>query len=417
MALKKAKPAAKQLKKLKKPVASPKAASKSAPKAKAVVAPKGKKDAKKDLKKDAKVKGKKPQTGGAASGSSHASEDRAFVGPPPDKALPRATKLPAVMEALTKRELEQVLTVGAGRGVVGEGSLKGKLVLFKGFPYLELIGRDKRELWFLLQGPDQEVLPAYVDHKVSVSGLIKKNHNYGGSVDVRKYSAKKPEVVEVTESAVEVAKLRFLSPGEVAQVSSTGMGVGVKGFAAIRGVLEMTGEDYFLVIAAGGTRHQVSFVLEGKGTKGLRKLVGETVQVTGVLEKTSGWGGTLVAESAEPRAPEMRVDRKSFRVKQLEASGSSGSVIVGVNEGLSVRFPEKAGYTWAIEPNTAKRISLREANFELTGNAARREFFFTPRLSGEYEVEFFLAKALNPLTVSKMYRLKVEVKPETAVAA
>ena len=64
---------------------------------------------------------------------------------------------------MVKREMEQVLTVGLGRGVLGEGSLKGRLVVHANFPYLEVIGRDKRELYFLLQGPDQEVLPAYVD--------------------------------------------------------------------------------------------------------------------------------------------------------------------------------------------------------------------------------------------------------------
>src|SRR5262249_53567663 len=77
----------------------------------------------------------------------------------PDKPRPRATKLPPVGEPLTKRELEQILTAAAGRGVAGEGSLKGRLVVKEGMPYLHVVGRDKRELVFLLQGPDQEVLP------------------------------------------------------------------------------------------------------------------------------------------------------------------------------------------------------------------------------------------------------------------
>src|SRR5215468_9956036 len=81
--------------------------------------------------------------------------------PAPEKPRPRATKLPPVGEPLTKRELEQILTAAAGRGVGGEGSLKGRLVVKDGMPYLHVIGRDKRELVFLLQGPDQEVLPAY----------------------------------------------------------------------------------------------------------------------------------------------------------------------------------------------------------------------------------------------------------------
>ena len=103
-----------------------------------------------------------------------------------ERQRPRASKLPPVGEALTRREMEQILTAAAGRGVTGEGSLKGRLVVKEGLPCLHVVGRDKRELVFLLQGPDQEVLPAYVDHKVSVTGLIKKTHNYGGMVDVRK---------------------------------------------------------------------------------------------------------------------------------------------------------------------------------------------------------------------------------------
>lgn len=336
-----------------------------------------------------------------------------FLGPMPDKQLPRGTKVPAVGEALTKREMEQVLTVGFGRGVGGEGSLKGRLFVHLGFPYLEVIGRDKRELVFLLQGPDQEVLPAYADHKVSVSGLIRRTNNHGGIVDVRKYSAKKPEVeVPVVEEVEAQDKLRFLSPGEVEQISSPGMGAGMKGFAAIRGTLEMTGEDFFLVVSNGGTRQQVSFVLEGKNARNLKRNVGHTLHVTGVVEKTSGWGGNIQVETCEPRISEHRpVSRDQIDVVELEVSGSQGAGEVKMNGGLSIRFPERAGYTWAVEPTTAKRIGLREANFELkSGGGATREFFFTPRNPGQHEVEFFLAKAFNPMQVSKTYKLQLNVK-------
>ena len=71
-----------------------------------------------------------------------------------------------------------------------------------GLPNLVVVGRDKRELTFILQGPDQEVLPAYLDHKVSISGLINKTTDYGGTVDVRNFSAKKPEVEEPTPEPV-----------------------------------------------------------------------------------------------------------------------------------------------------------------------------------------------------------------------
>jgi hypothetical protein len=322
--------------------------------------------------------------------------------PAQEKPRPRATKLPPVGDSLTKREMEQLLSAGEGRGVFGEGSLKGKLVVTDGMPHLMVVGRDKRELDFLLQGPDQEVLPAYMDHKVSVSGLIRKTTNYGGTVDVRKYSAKKPEAEAPEVVPVETeAKLRFLSPGEVSMVTSAGMGAGIKGFASLRGNLEMTGEDFVLVVSNGGTRQQVSFILEGKGTKGMRKYVGQLLFVTGVVEKASGWGGRLIVENFEPRPPEARVSREV-----------PTSVDVKLNNGLTVRLQEQPGYTWAIEPTAAKRVGLREARFEPgEGNAGTREFFFTPRNPGTSEVEFFLAKAFTPGVVERSFKITVTVKP------
>lgn len=343
--------------------------------------------------------------------------DGPFLGPPPDKDLPRADKLPPVAEELTKREMEQVFSVGEGRGTQGEGSLKGRLIVHLGFPYLEVNGRDKRQLWFLLQGPDQEVLPAYVDHKVTVSGLVRKINNHGGTVDVRKYSAKKNEALELpSEPAPD--KLRFLSPGEIAQVSSPGMGSGMRGFASMRGTLEMTGEDFCLVVSNGGTRQQVSYLLQGKGARGLKRFVGSQVAVHGVVEKNSGWGGVIKCEAAEPRAIEFRaLDRKGLNVRSIDVNGNSGRIDVRMNDGLSVRLNERAGFTWAVEPTTAKRMSLREANFESAGSGShRREFFFTPRNPGLHEVEFFLAKAFNPLQVSKSLKLTVNVLLPTTVS-
>jgi hypothetical protein len=389
----------------KKAAQAPKAAAAKAkpPKAKAAALAKGAGKGKKGKGKDAIP---------APAFSAPTRREGAFLGPLPDKPLPRASKLPGLGEQLTKREMEQLLTVGLGRGVMGEGSLKGRLIVHGNFPYLEVIGRDKRELYFLLQGPDQEVLPAYVDHKVSVSGFIRRTNNYGGVVEVRKYSAKKPEAeVEETPPAPE-DKLRFLSPGEVEQVSSPGMGSGMKGYASLRGTLEMTGEDFFLVVSNAGTRQQVSFLLEGKGAKGLRKNVGHVLHVTGVVEKTSGWGGRVVCESCEPRPTEFRaVSRENMEVVEVEGSGQGDEAEVKLNTGLSVRLPERAGYTWAIEPTTAKRVGLREANFELkSGGGATREFFFTPRNPGDHEVEFFLAKAFNPAQVTKTFKLALHVK-------
>ncbi|HVE82325.1 MAG TPA: protease inhibitor I42 family protein [Myxococcales bacterium] len=334
--------------------------------------------------------------------------------PKPERPHPRATKLPAMGTPLTKREMEQLLTAGQGRGVMGEGSLKGRLIVKEDFPYLQVVGRDKRELEFLLQGPDQEVLPAYLDHKVSVSGLIKKTTNYGGTVDVRKYSAKKPGTEPAPPPQEQEQKLRFLSPGEVEQICSAGMGAGMKGFASLRGSLEMTGDEFFLVLSHGGTRQQVSFILEGKGAKGLRKMLGQTLQVTGVVDKAAGWGGKIDVENVEPRPAEYKaVSREGMELAQVDGGHPpAGPVDARLNHGLSVRLPERAGHTWAIEPTMAKRLSLREANFEPSHQGQPwREFFFTPRNPGTFEVEFFLAKAFTPAQVAKTIKLVVNVKP------
>ncbi|MCE9670423.1 protease inhibitor I42 family protein [Myxococcus stipitatus] len=354
-------------------------------------------------------------TTGKAAGAKGASKAAAVVIPAVEKPRPRATKLPPPGEPLTKREMEQLLTAGEGRGVMGEGSLKGRLVVINEMPNLVVVGRDKRELTFLLQGPDQEVLPAYVNHKVSVSGMIRKTSNHGGVVDVRKYSAKKPEaeVVEAPPADTE-PRLRYLSPGEVSMVTAAGMGAGIKGFAAVRGNLEMTGEEFVLVVSNGGTRQQVSFLIEGKAAaKGLRKHVGHTLQVMGVVDKTSGWGGRISAENVEPRPSETRaVSRDEMELVHIEGEVQT-SVDVKLNHGLTVRLPEQPGFTWAIEPTVAKRVGLREANFEQgpNGGPATREFFFTPRNPGSFEVEFFLAKALAPGLVDRSFKINVTVKP------
>jgi len=329
----------------------------------------------------------------------------------PEKPRPRATKLPPVGEPLTKRELEQILTATAGRGVAGEGSLKGRLVVKDAFPYLHVVGRDKRELVFLLQGPDQEVLPAYVDHKVSVSGLIKKTHNYGGTVDVRKYAAKRADAEPVESPQVE--KLRYLSPGEVEQIGSAGMGAGMRGFANVRGALEMSGDDFILVVSNAGTRQQVTFRLGGKMPRSFKRHIGQPVQVTGVVHKESGWGGTIEVEAAEVRPGDGRAtSREQLEILELDGIPEQGAPLeIRVGQGLTVRIPERAGHTWAVEPTVAKRVGLREAN-HLTSStgSGTREFFFTPRNPGQYEVDFFLAKVFAPAQVSKTLRLTVAVR-------
>jgi hypothetical protein len=364
--------------------------------------------------KEAAPKGKETPARGKE-GAAKGKEGRAEVVMPPqaEKPRPRATKLPPMAEPLNKRDLEQLLTAGTGRGVVGEGSLKGRLTVIDNLPNLVVVGRDKRELTFILQGPDQEVLPAYVDHKVSVSGLIKKTTNYGGTVDVRKFSAKKPEVEEPTPEPVEnEPRLRYLSPGEVSQVISAGMGAGMKGFATLRGNLEMTGDEFVLVVSNAGTRQQVSYTLEGKGAKGLRKHLGQTLSVTGVVDKSSGWGGRIDVENVEPRPSDVRpISREGLETVTVEGE-QPASIEVKLNHAFTVRLQEQPGFTWAIEPTAAKRVGLREANFEPgPEGSATREFFFTPRNPGASEVEFFLAKAFNPGQVERSFKLNVTVKP------
>ena len=85
---------------------------------------------------------------------------------------------------------------------------------------------------------------------------------------------------------------------------------------------------------------------------------------------------------------------------------------VKLNHAFTVRLQEQPGFTWAIEPTAAKRVGLREANFEPgSDGTATREFFFTPRNPGTSEVEFFLAKAFNPGQVERSFKLTVTVKP------
>jgi hypothetical protein len=380
----------------------------SAPKKAKEAAPKEKESAPKKAK-EIPLKGKE-----AAPKVKETGAREAPVAPPAaEKPRPRATRLPPMAEPLNKRDMEQLLTAGAGRGVVGEGSLKGRLTVIDGLPNLVVVGRDKRELTFILQGPDQEVLPAYLDHKVSVSGLIKKTTNYGGTVDVRKFSAKKPEIeVPEPEPVESEVRLRYLSPGEVSQVVSAGMGAGMKGFAALRGNLEMTGDEFVLVVSNAGTRQQVSFILEGKGAKGLRKFLGHTLSVTGVVDKSSGWGGRIDVENVEPRPSEARpISREGLESVHVEGE-QPANIDVKLNHAFTVRLQEQPGFTWAIEPTAAKRVGLREANFEPGSDGpATREFFFTPRNPGTSEVEFFLAKAFNPGQVERSFKLTVNVKP------
>jgi len=337
-----------------------------------------------------------------------------FFGPLPDKPSPKLSVLPSLMTALNRREMEQVLTVGSGRGVAGEGSMKGKLLLHMGFPYLEVMGRDRRELYFLLQGPDQEVFPAYAQHRVSVSGLIRKTHNYGGTVDVRKYSAKSLEAEPVLVPAAVEPKLQFLSPGELQQIATPGMGTGMRGFASVRGILELSGEDYNLILGGQGTWQQVTFRTEGIGAEALRPYIGQTLQLTGVIEKETGWSGRILAESYELRAPTLRaLSRKDLDIYTLTPEETSAVVLEG-RQALLVCLDEVLRHIWTVDIAAAKRLGLREVVSRPKSEQARevqKEFFFIPRMPGVVELDFFLSKIVSPQQFDRSFRLHVTVLP------
>ena len=115
----------------------------------------------------------------------------------------------------------------------------------------------------------------------------------------------------------------------------------------------------------------------------------------------------------EPRPSESRsMSRDNIEIVHIEGGGDPIAVDVRITQGMTVRLPEKPGFTWAIEPTTAKRVGLREANFEPSSQGpGTREFFFTPRNPGLVDVDFFLAKAFTPAQVSKTFRITVNVKP------
>jgi hypothetical protein len=187
-----------------------------------------------------------------------------------------------------------------------------------------------------------------------------------------------------------------------------------RGFASqLRGRLEQNGEEFYLVVSNPGTRQQVGFTLDGPALKGAKRFVGEIVVATGVVEKRTAWGGRIESEICEARAPDYPpVSRDAIEVVAVDATGPGSEVEVLLNNGLAVRLAEKMGHVWAIEPQTAKRVSLREVCVLTSAGAPVREFFFTPRNPGLHEVDFFLGKVHNPMQVMRTYKLLVSVKSQ-----
>jgi hypothetical protein len=114
----------------------------------------------------------------------------------------------------------------------------------------------------------------------------------------------------------------------------------------------------------------------------------------------------------ELRPHELRsVSRDNLDVLEVEGNDVEGPLEVKMNNGLSITLPERSGHMWAIEPTVAKRVGLREANFQPAASGpGMREFFFTPRNPGVFDVDFFLATAFAPAQVHKTVRLTVSVK-------
>ena len=81
-----------------------------------------------------------------------------------------------------------------------------------------------------------------------------------------------------------------------------------------------------------------------------------------------------------------------------------------------MHLAEKKDHLWAIEPQTAKRVSLREVSLQHGASGTPvREFFFTPRNPGLHEIDFFLGKVHNPMQVARTYKLTVNVKQPVEV--
>ena len=82
-----------------------------------------------------------------------------------------------------------------------------------------------------------------------------------------------------------------------------------------------------------------------------------------------------------------------------------------MNHGLTVRLAERAGFIWAIETTVQSAWGSASQLRAPVSGPATREFFFTPRNLGTFDVEFFLAKAFSPAHVHKTHVLGLTVKP------
>ena len=192
------------------------------------------------------------------------------------------------------------------------------------------------------------------------------------------------------------------------------MGAGMRGFANIRGALEMSGDDFILVVSNAGTRQQVTFRLGGKMPRAFRRHMGQPVHGHRGGPQGIGLGrhGRGRVGGASSRRMPGAVLRETLEMIEVDGVPDDGVPLeVRINQGLAVRIAERAGYTWAVEPTVAKRVGLREANFQPSSSGpGTREFFFTPRNPGQYDVDFFLAKVFAPAQVSKTVRLTLSVR-------
>ncbi len=209
-----------------------------------------------------------------------------------------------------------------------------------------------------------------------------------------------------------VEKLRFLSPGEVEQIASPGMGAGMNGFASVRGSLEMSGEDFILVVSNAGTRQQVTFRLGGKNAQGLP----QAHRPDGPGDRGGGQGVRLGRNASRSRASSRGRPRCADSRDNLEVGRASRA-----RTRPSGRREAQPGAGRA--PPRARRLPLGDRAHDVqadrtprgelqpcTPGPRTREFFFTPRNPGPTTWTSSWPRCTRPAQVLRTYKLVVNVR-------
>ena len=321
---------------------------------------------------------------------------------------------PRVGEPLTKREMEQLLTAGEGRGVVGEGSLKGRLVVKDGCRTCMVVGRDKRELIFLLQGPDQEVSRRTWTTRSPSAGSSGRRTNYGGTVDVRKYSAKKPEAEAPPPRRRRGGEAALPVPGRGrAGDRNAGMGAGMQG---LRLAARQPGDDRRgLLPRRLQRRHPAAGLLppRGQGRQGAAQVRGPAAarhrrggEVLRLGRQASRW---RTSSRGPPSAARISRERHGDRPRggrggpRRWRSGSTTASPCGCRSSRATPGPSSPPppSAWACARRTSSPASERPGT---------REFFFTPRNPGP-RGGVLPRQGLHSGQVERSFKLTVTVKP------